>query len=228
MITAMQTCQQRKGDLQQGMSERYQIPDLSPGQTHSVQILVRRSRFLAAVAHCASIEDARSFIQAQRRKYADAAHNCWAFCAGPPGDTARIACNDDGEPHGTAGRPMLTVLLHSNVGELACVVTRYFGGVKLGTAGLARAYQDSVRAALADLPLRIHAETAAISVTIDYKYLDELRRALPIYEAHILRQTFAESACFHVTIPKEHLEAFCRLLKTRSADSTSIEYTASP
>ncbi|MCL2123150.1 MAG: YigZ family protein, partial [Desulfovibrionaceae bacterium] len=94
------------------MPERYRIPDLAPGQTHSAQILVRRSRFLAAIAHCASIEDARSFIQTQRRNYADAAHNCWAFCAGPPGNTARIACNDDGEPHGTAGRPMLTVLLH--------------------------------------------------------------------------------------------------------------------
>jgi len=188
---------------------------------------VRRSRFLAAIAHCASIENARSFIQAQRRTYADAAHNCWAFCAGPPGDTARIACNDDGEPHGAAGRPMLTVLLHSGVGELACVVTRYFGGVKLGMAGLARAYQDAVRAALADLPLRLHAETTAIRVTVHYKYLDELRRILPSYEAQIHRETFAEAACLHIAIPKEHLEAFCRLLTVQSAGATCIEFDAS-
>ena len=205
------------------MSERYHIPDLAPGRTHNAELLARRSRFLAAVAHCASIEDARAFIQGQRRKYADAAHNCWAFCAGPPGNTARVACNDDGEPHGTAGRPMLAVLLHSGVGELACVVTRYFGGVKLGAAGLARAYRDAVRAALADLPLRLHVETAAVSVTVNYECLDELRRILPVYEARIFRETFAETACFRLNVPKEHLETFIRVLKARTSGAALIE-----
>ena len=209
------------------MSVRHQIPDLAPGQAHIAQLLVRRSRFLAAIAHCASIEEARSFIQTQRQHYADAAHNCWAFCAGPPGDTARIACSDDGEPHGTAGRPMLTVLLHSGVGELACVVTRYFGGVKLGTAGLMRAYQDSVRAALAELPLRLRVESALIRVTLHYKYIDALRRILPGFEARINRETFMEAACFHITIPKEHLEAFCLLLNEQSAGSARIEHADS-
>jgi len=208
------------------MSARYPIPDLAPGQTHNVQLLVRRSRFLAAIAHCASVEDARSFLQTQRQKYADATHNCWAFCAGPPGDTARIACNDDGEPHGTAGRPMLTVLLHSGVGELVCVVTRYFGGVKLGTAGLARAYQDSARAALADLPLRQRIETSAVRVTVTYQYIDALRRILSACEARINRETFAENACFHIAVPKEQLEAFRRLLNEQSAGSARIEHAA--
>ena len=205
------------------MSERYQIPDLAPGRTHDAQCLVRRSRFIAAIAHCASVEEARSFIQARRQQYADATHNCWAFCAGPPGDTARIACNDGGEPHGTAGRPMLTVLLHSGVGELACVVTRYFGGVKLGTAGLARAYQNAVRAALADLPLRLHAETLSIHVTIDYKYIDLLRRILPAHEARIRQETFTEAACFYIDIPKVQLEVFSLLLSEHSAGSARIE-----
>jgi uncharacterized YigZ family protein len=205
------------------MSERYQIPDRAPGRTHDAQCLVRRSRFIAAIAHCASVEEARSFIQARRQQYADATHNCWAFCAGPPGDTARIACNDGGEPHGTAGRPMLTVLLHSGVGELACVVTRYFGGVKLGTAGLARAYQDAVRAALADLPLRLHAETLSIHVTIDYKYIDLLRRILPAHEARIRQETFTEAACFYIDIPKVQLEVFSLLLSELSAGSARIE-----
>jgi uncharacterized YigZ family protein len=208
------------------MSERYQVPDLAPGRTHSAQCLVRRSRFIAAIAHCASVEEARSFIQGRRQQYADATHNCWAFCAGPPGDTARIACNDGGEPHGTAGRPMLTVLLHSGVGELACVVTRYFGGVKLGTAGLARAYQDSVRAALADLPLRLHAESISIHVTIDYKYVDLLRRILPAYEARICREVFTEAACFYIDIPKVQLEVFSLLLCEHSAGSARIEPTS--
>jgi uncharacterized YigZ family protein len=208
------------------MSARYHVPDLAPGQAHKAQLLIRRSRFLAAICHCASVEDARSFIQAQRQKYADATHNCWAFCAGPPGDTARIACNDGGEPHGTAGRPMLTVLLHSGVGELACVVTRYFGGVKLGTAGLMRAYQDSVRTALADLPLRLRANSTEIRVTVHYQYLDVLRRILPVYEARISRESFAEAACFDIVIPKDQLEAFRLVLHEQCAGSARIEPVA--
>jgi len=224
----MIACQHEEGGLQQGMSERYHIPDLAYGQTHSAQLLVRRSRFLATVAHCSNVEDARSFIQTQRQKYADATHNCWAFCAGPAGDTARIAYNDGGEPHGTAGRPMLTVLLHSGIGELVCVVTRYFGGVKLGTAGLVRAYQDSVRAVLVDLPLRLLVESVTVRVTVNYKHLDALRRILPIYEAHIREETFAEAACFHIAIPKEHIEAFRLVLKEQSAGTAHIEHADAP
>jgi putative IMPACT (imprinted ancient) family translation regulator len=121
---------------------------------------------------------------------------------------------------------MLTVLLHSGVGELACVVSRYFGGVKLGTAGLMRAYQDSVRAALADLPLRLRAENVAIRVTVSYKYIDALRHALVVHEAHICRETFAEAACFHIDIPKEHIEAFRLFLNEQSAGSARIEEQA--
>jgi putative IMPACT (imprinted ancient) family translation regulator len=123
---------------------------------------------------------------------------------------------------------MLTVLLHSGVGELACVVTRYFGGVKLGTAGLMRAYQDAVRAALADLPLRQRVESAAIRGTVHYQHVDALRRMLSVHEARISRESFAEAACFDIAIPKEQLEAFRLLLNEQSAGSARIEPAASP
>jgi putative IMPACT (imprinted ancient) family translation regulator len=103
------------------------------------------------------------------------------------------------------------------------VVTRHFGGVKLGTAGLARAYQDAVRAALADLPLRMRAESAGLRVTLDYRHIDMLRRALPIYEAHILRESFDEAACFHIAVPEKHFEAFCRFLHEQSAGSALVD-----
>jgi len=118
---------------------------------------------------------------------------------------------------------MLTILLHSGVGELACVVTRYFGGVKLGTAGLIRAYQDSVRAVLAELPIRLRMETTTIRVTVTYKYIDVVRHTLLLYEAHIYQEKFAEAACFHITIPIENFTIFCRSLNEQSAGSALIE-----
>ena len=85
---------------------RYAVPDVAPQHPHSTEIIIRRSRFLTQCAHTAGPAEARAFVDAVRRKHADATHNCWAYAAGAPGDTAQIGSSDDGEPHGTAGRPM--------------------------------------------------------------------------------------------------------------------------
>ena len=111
---------------------RYPIPAAGPDRPHRTELLIRRSRFLAQCAHTPGPEAARAFVESIRRANADATHNCWAYAAGAPGQTARIGSSDDGEPHGTAGRPMLQVLLHCGIGEICVVVTRWFGGVKLG------------------------------------------------------------------------------------------------
>ena len=102
------------------MTARYPIP----AAEFEHEIEVRRSRFRATVAPAASVEDARGFIQGIRKQYPDATHNCWAYLVGPPGSTDRVGMSDDGEPHGTAGRPMLNVLSHASVGDVAVVVTR--------------------------------------------------------------------------------------------------------
>ena len=119
---------------------RYAVPDVALQQPHCTEIIIRRSRFLAQCAHTPDPAAARAFVEQIRRRHADATHNCWAYAAGAPGDTAQIGSSDDGEPHGTAGRPMLQIVLHSGIGELCVVVSRWFGGVKLGTGGLVRAY----------------------------------------------------------------------------------------
>ena len=90
---------------------------------------------MAADAHVPTEEDAKIFIARIKDEFPDATHHCWAYVAGPPGDTAQIGMSDDGEPHGTAGKSILTVLLYSEIGETVAVVTRYFGGTKLGTEG---------------------------------------------------------------------------------------------
>ena len=187
---------------------RYAVPDVAPQHPHCTEIVIRRSRFLAQCAHTPDAATARAFVEQVRRQYADATHNCWAYAAGAPGNTAQIGSSDDGEPHGTAGRPMLQIVLHSGIGELCVVVSRWFGGVKLGTGGLVRAYQDSVRENLADLPVRQRVPETSLQLTVAYAHLDALRRMLPTYEARLESEDYQAEARLQLRLPVEHVEAF--------------------
>lgn len=187
------------------MAGRYPIPDLDG--IHRVQVEVRRSRFITSLAHAADVPGARAFIESIKREFPDATHNCWAFAVGAPGDTARVGFSDDGEPHGTAGRPMLHMLLHGGVGEVVCVVTRYFGGVKLGAGGLVRAYQGAVREALESLPTRERLCPARVQAMVEYAHVERLRRLLPLHEAQVEREEFAADASFTLLVPEERAAA---------------------
>ena len=191
---------------------RYDVPAPGPETPHCTELLVRRSRFLAQCAHTPTPEAARSFVERIRRCHADATHNCWAYAAGMPGDTARVCSSDDGEPHGTAGRPMLQMLLHGGVGEICMVVTRWFGGIKLGTGGLVRAYQDSVRENLASLPVRACVRERCLTLTVPYPFLDSVRRMLPVFEARLENEEYAEQARLALRLPEDVEASFTRAL----------------
>ena len=190
----------------------YSIPDLAPGAHFRSEEIVRRSRFIVSLAHTPDSAAARAFVQSIREEFPDATHNCWAFVAGPPGTTTHIGYSDDGEPHGTAGRPMLTVLLHGGVGEICAVATRYFGGVKLGTGGLVRAYQSVVRLGLDTLPRRLYMPPARLEVVVDYSHIPRLRRLLSEFSASIEAEEFAADALFHIKLPAAHVEVFSAAL----------------
>jgi uncharacterized YigZ family protein len=194
------------------MSKRYDIPS----DFHRVENSIKRSRFIASAGHAPDIETARTFIADIKAEFPDATHNCWAYTTGPPGDTAQIGMSDDGEPHGTAGKPMLNALLHGNIGEIVVVVTRYFGGTKLGTGGLVRAYSGMVQLNLDTLTTRERVETLTISATIPYQAVTLLKRMLPGFEAEILDEDFGVAAVFMLRLPVEHLPTF----STRIADIT--------
>lgn len=115
------------------------------------QEVIKKSRFIVHIEHTPDIKSAKAFIALIKEKYKDANHNCWAYVAGRPNDSQVLGFSDDGEPNGTAGKPMLNVLMGSKLGEVTAVVTRYFGGIKLGTGGLARAYGGSLIHALDEL-----------------------------------------------------------------------------
>lgn len=194
-----------------------------PAARHRVEQVVRRSRFITTVARAATADDARAFIGEVRAEYGDATHNCWAFAAGPPGSTAAVGMSDDGEPHGTAGRPMLEALLHSGVGEVVAVVTRYFGGVKLGKGGLARAYAGGVTQALESLPLARKVVRSPLRVTLDYAALEPFRRLAADHDARIEREEFAAAVTLHLAVPESDLQTFRTAVAGLTAGQARVE-----
>jgi uncharacterized YigZ family protein len=177
-----------------------------------VQETISRSRFITTVAAAATPEQARDFVAEIRAEFPDATHHCYAYVAGPPASTAQIGMSDDGEPGGTAGRPMLAVLLGSGVGDIAVVVTRFFGGTKLGTGGLVRAYSGGVKAALAQLPLQEKTTRRELTLIAAYHWISTLDRLLPTYEAQVEERTFNADVTWHITVPEERLDALVAAL----------------
>ncbi len=202
---------------------RYAIP----ADRARVEETIDRSRFVTTLGHAPSVEDARAFIATVSAEFADATHNCWAYVVGPPGDTSRVGMSDDGEPHGTAGHPMLNVLVHSDVGDVVAVVTRYYGGVKLGKGGLVRAYSGGVKHALDVLPMRELVATSIFDLELDYALLETVRRSFPDFEVGVLSETFGERVSVRIEIPDEHIESFTATMAGLTSGMGTITRTAS-
>ncbi len=183
------------------MADGYPVP----AGIHREELLVRRSRFIATVGHAPDAAAAHALVEGLRAEFPDATHTCWAFVAGPPGDTGRVGMSDDGEPHGTAGRPMLTVLLHSGVGEVVAVVTRYFGGVKLGRGGLGRAYGAAVADALERMPRRLQVERVLREISADYSHVDGILRLLDDVAAERVAEEWGGRVRIRVSVPERAL-----------------------
>lgn len=155
-------------------------------------------------------------------EFPDATHHCWAYVIGAPGSTDRVGMSDDGEPHGTAGRPMLTVLLHSGIGEIAAVVTRYYGGTKLGTGGLVKAYGGAVQEALVDMPRAERIDSVDVTVKVAYGAIGALQQLWPEFDAELLEQRFEVDAEFRVRVPRVSLPAMQRAIQNATRGAAVI------
>ncbi|NJD17834.1 MAG: YigZ family protein [Gemmatimonadetes bacterium] len=181
-----------------------------PARVHRVEEVIQRSRFITTAARAPAPAAAHAFVQRIREEHPDATHHCWAFVAGPPGSTARIGMSDDGEPHGTAGKPMLTTLLHSGVGEIVVVCSRWFGGVKLGTGGLSRAYSGGAKRVLESLPTEERVDRVRVEVSVGYAEVAALRRLAADTEAWVEAETYGPDVCWTCAVPEPELERFRR------------------
>jgi len=202
----------------------YNIPDLRPGEVFRVEQTIKRSRFIASVGHTPGVEEAKAFIEQIKAEFEDARHNCWAYCAGAAGSTDRIGASDDGEPHGTAGRPMLTAVTHSGIGEVTVVVTRYFGGILLGTGGLVKAYQSSVKMALEGVPTRVRTKTKRIKFSVEHRFVNQVLRKIEAINGRILEKNFDMDADFDVEIPEDLAETFAKELEELTRGALLIEF----
>lgn len=203
-------------------ASRYPIP----AARHRTEEEILRSRFITTVGFTPTVAAARALIAEVSAEFADASHNCWAYVVGAPGSTAQIGMSDDGEPHGTAGRPMLTVLLHSGLGNICAVVTRYFGGTLLGKGGLVRAYSGGVQFALETLPTTIQIPKAQLTLLFDYATVTSLQRLLPLYEVELNAEEYGTDVTYQVTLPVEQLTPFTQAFTELTNGQALIEVIA--
>jgi uncharacterized YigZ family protein len=161
-----------------------------PAQETRTELRVVNSRFIVTIAPVFTVEQAKAFVERVKAEFNDASHNVPAYVIGH-GASVTAHCNDDGEPSGTAGRPALAVLQGSGLGDAAVVVTRYFGGAKLGTGGLVRAYSDAVRAVLAEVTRAEKVATHTALLAVPYNLLEQVQLLVDAHGGRILDRTFA-------------------------------------
>lgn len=188
---------------------------LIPAAETRMETRAGNSRFIATIGPVFSVEEARGFIGRVKAEFPDATHNVPAYVIGH-GQSTTAHCHDDGEPSGTAGRPMLAVLQGSGLGDVAVVVTRYFGGTKLGTGGLVRAYGDAVREVLIALPRAEKVATVTVMAEVHYTLLERARQVVESHGGVILEEVFAAGITVTARFRAEQYEAFAGALRELS------------
>lgn len=168
------------------------------------EIVEKKSRFIATVVPVESEDEALEFIAAMKKKYWNATHNCSAFVIGENYEIQR--CSDDGEPQGTAGRPMLDVLLGEEIHNAAVVVTRYFGGTLLGTGGLVRAYSKSVQEGLRQSSIIEKKLGVLLQIKTDYNGIGKIQYLLGQRGLTIIHSDYTDVVMIETLVPQEQLE----------------------
>ncbi len=170
------------------------------------ELIIKKSRFITTLQEVKNESEAAAYIESLRRQYWDATHNCYAYQIGTDG--ALQKSSDDGEPSGTAGRPMLETLKKNGVTNTLAVVTRYFGGTKLGASGLIRAYSQAVASGLEKAAIADYRPYAIVSVTAPYSFISSIERLCAQKNIMIADRAFSDSVAFTLHIPQEQYVSF--------------------
>jgi uncharacterized YigZ family protein len=193
-------------------AKRYQIP----AERHRIEIVVVNSRFIATIDRATSVDQAKSVLSAIRAEMPDASHHVHAYRVGY-GNSVIESMSDDGEPSGTAGPPVLAVLRGSDIGDIIIVVTRYFGGTKLGTGGLVRAYGDAAREGLRTLKTEEKIEKKLLGIELPYSLYEQIKRLIAQHNGIMDDEDFAGEVTIMAIFPVDDIDAFTAGLTELSA-----------
>lgn len=190
-------------------------PYLIPNGFHRIETEVARSRFIASVSFTPTVDDAKAFLAQIRAEMPDASHHVYAFRVGY-GASVVEGMSDDGEPSGTAGPPVLAVLRGSKIGDIAIVVTRYFGGTKLGTGGLVRAYSESAHVALNSLVTTLKIEKRLLGIEIPYSLYNQVKLLIEAHHGTIEEELFEADITLMIRFALDDIAPFADALRDLS------------
>lgn len=192
------------------MSLSYSVPE---GMTE-VCYDIKKSRFIARISMATNREQAMQALELAKQDFPDARHHCWAYQIGSPTSPDLAAMSDDGEPSGTAGKPILNVIQHKNVGDVMLIVIRYFGGIKLGAGGLVRAYSHAAQMAFDAMTTSLHVELDEVSLVCDFQDEQSIRHWVKQHASEVREVEYTEHVTMHIAMEEQYLEALEQFLAT--------------
>ncbi len=198
-------------------------PYLVPAQPTQFEEEIKKSVFITYLAHTPSVEAAKAFVEQIKVKHADARHNCWGFVAGRPEDSMKWGFSDDGEPSGTAGKPILAQLSGSGVGEITAVVTRYSGGIKLGTGGLVKAYGGGVQQALRLLQTIEKKITTKLRLQLDYAFMPVAQSLIAQFKAQEVQADYSDTISLVIEIERLLVADFTQSIINKSGAKALVK-----
>lgn len=178
--------------------DSYDIPAVALTETEET---IKKSRFITYIAHTEGSEAAKHWIQTVRQQHPAARHHCWAYVAGAPDDSQQLGFSDDGEPSGTAGKPMLAQLMGSGLGEVSAVVVRYYGGIMLGTGGLVKAYGGGVQQCLKQVERQHKIPKKCYLLNCQYAQLADVERIIQRFHGELTQTTFTAEVEIVIALP---------------------------
>lgn len=178
----------------------------TPKTFHEHTFEIKKSRFIAWAEKVTDRNEAMAFLKRAQTAYPDARHHCWAYQIGNPKSPTNAAMSDDGEPSGTAGKPILNVLQHKDVGDVMVIVIRYFGGIKLGAGGLVRAYSSAAEKVMSTLEIEQHLAVIEKTITVDFSQEQRVRHWLAQHNSSVIAIDYGQKVTMTLSIAEPHAE----------------------
>jgi uncharacterized YigZ family protein len=181
---------------------------LIPSANLETELIIKKSRFITFVFHTKNRNEAMTHLETLRERYPDARHHCWAYLLGDPKAPNSVAMSDDGEPSGTAGKPILNVMQHKDVGDIMIVVVRYFGGIKLGAGGLVRAYSGATQQAYSALTTIKKQNFIDMEIQCTFRDEQKIRHHIERLEGRVENIDYGLDLRILFAIPEQHVSVF--------------------